>query len=376
MLTFTALTDLWSTLRNRTVLSVYINGEAHDPAKRRRWRMDLRHSLDDIAVWLKGSPHSDREAFAKSRRLLEEELAAYEGALGVPGWAGFITTDGVVHSDAVAAPVPTMAVWSTGPCFVPYVRAMKEARPVFVAVVDHRNARLYRYAYRVLKLVESFEAPSKDEAPLHMGTPARLGFHTGTHGRAGADEAQRRANAGTAHMLAQTVDRLAAYAASEAWIVIGGLPDVATALLQQLPIEFAHRSVRAQRLDVHATDAQIAQCARDSASAMREAHDLQRVTEAVHGTEASRRGVTGVLDARRALEARQVRELFFTLRFLENHTDDAEAAVRLALEQHALVEQVSGAAAESLDAVGGIAANLRYRDVAAVTAEVEGASAV
>jgi hypothetical protein len=52
--------------------------------------------------------------------------------------------------------------------------------------------------------------------------------------------------------------------------------------------------------------------------------------------------------------------VYFTQAFLENHTADAEAIVRLALGTQAQLEQVSGAAAARLDEVGGIAARLRY----------------
>jgi hypothetical protein len=56
-----------------------------------------------------------------------------------------------------------------------------------------------------------------------------------------------------------------------------------------------------------------------------------------------------------------VRDLYITHRYLEDHPAEAEAAVRSAIDQAASVEEVSGAAAEQLDAHGGMAARLRYR---------------
>ena len=56
-------------------------------------------------------------------------------------------------------------------------------------------------------------------------------------------------------------------------------------------------------------------------------------------------------------------ELYLTHRYLEDFPPDAEDAVRAALDQDALVEEVSGAAAGWLDEHGGVAAHLRYRVV-------------
>ena len=56
-----------------------------------------------------------------------------------------------------------------------------------------------------------------------------------------------------------------------------------------------------------------------------------------------------------------MRELFVTHSYLEEHAVEAEAAVRAAIDQSALVEEVAGVAAEWLDARGGVAARLRYR---------------
>lgn len=359
MLTYLDLVDLQRTLGERTVLSVYVNGEERDPAKRRRWRIDLRHSLDDIASWLKGSSHAERENFAKCRRTLLERLDTIRGTIRSPGWVGFYTTDGEQHAGPVAAGVPTMAVWSTGPCLTPYVRAFKEARPVIVSIVDSRKARLYRYAERKVDLIETLRAHVTIEKPSHMSAPPRPGFHGGTRGTAGADEVQRELREGTSHMLSELVEKVTQLAADSAWFVVGGIPSVAKALLSRLPAELAARTAQAERLDVHATKAEVADVARQTASMLRDRNDLQRISDAL-GTTSNGRGVTGSVDVKRAVEQGRAREVYFTLGFLENHAADAEEMVRLALGSQAQVEQASGNAAARLDEVGGIAARLRY----------------
>ncbi|MGQ0538710.1 MAG: baeRF10 domain-containing protein [Gemmatimonadaceae bacterium] len=360
MLTYNDLVDLGHALGGQAVLSAYVNGEEKDPAKRRRWRIELRNSLDDIESWLAGSSHSDREAFATCRRLLLERLGAIRGMIRSPGWAGFFTTDGEHHAGPVPAAVPTMAVWSTGPCLTPYVRALKEERPVFVVVADSRKARLFRYVEHKADLIDTLRAKATVERPSHMSAPPKPGFHSGTRGATGADAAQRELREGTMHMLGEVVERTTKLATDSAWVVIGGIPSVATALLARLPADIAPRAQQAPRLDVHATKADVAKVARESASALRDAVDLERIDEALASAASDRLGVRGSLETQRALEQGRVRDLYFTAAFLENNAADAEAAVRMALGTHAQVEQVSGVAAARLDEVGGIAARLRY----------------
>lgn len=360
MLTYGNLVDLERALRDKTVLSVYVNGENSDPATRDRWRADLRHSFDDIESWLRGSSHSERETFAACRDRALKELNGFPPNSGERGWAGFFTADGPYHLGAVPVAVSTLAAWSTGPCIAPYIRALKENRPVLVAVVDSTQARLFRYVEGEVKLLETVERKATVDQPYHMSSPPRTGFHTGTRGRAGTDAAQKEEQNATDRMLAEATSRLGALAIGGAWIVVGGIPFVATTALGLLAPDLAARATRAEHLDVHATDAQVAECARESASKLRDAEDLRRIEEAVSLASSGGAGAIGIVDTQRALELAQVRELFITQKFLENQAADADAAVRRAMDEGAIVEHVSGEAAARVDALGGMAARLRY----------------
>jgi peptide subunit release factor 1 (eRF1) len=161
-------------------------------------------------------------------------------------------------------------------------------------------------------------------------------------------------------MLAEATSRIGALAIDGAWIVIGGIPVVATTAVGLLAPDLAARATRAEHLDVHATDAQVAECARESASMLRDAEDLRRIEEAVSLASSGGAGAIGIVDTQRALELAQVRELFITQKFLENQAADADAAVRRAMDEGATVEHVSGEAAARVDALGGMAARLRY----------------
>ncbi len=360
MLTYKELVAVERALRDRWVLSVYIDGHVQNPAEREQWRLLLRHSLDRIALELVASSHDEREAFAQCRARLLDHLEPVMGAIGSPGWAGFMTTDEMLHASPLPVPMPSMATWRVGPCVAPYFRALKEAEPVIIAIVDSREARVFRYVGRELELIQTLRAQPVAEPPAHMGRPPRPGFHAGTHGRTGTDEAQRQLRSATARLLAEVEQSIEALARDRAWIVVGGIPSVATAVLRRLFPSLLRRAVHASTLDVHATEAEIAMTARESASALRSALDLEQINEALRGSTAEGKGVTGFADCMRVLATRSVRDLYFTQRFLEGHSSDAETAVRLALECHATIEHVSGTAAERLEKLGGIAARLWY----------------
>jgi hypothetical protein len=365
MLTLRQLVTLHRALRRTPVLSVYIDGSAADPAIQRSWRLQLDHSLTDLRRWLEGSSHDERKQFEACVGSLDDAIGGFDGSIRAPGWAAFITADGVQDAQALSAPAPTLAVWSTGPCVAPYIRALKQGRPVVVVLADARKATLFRYRLGKLDLVATVHAHHVIDHPEHMGTAARVGFHTGTRGRAGHDAAQRSQLTGRDRMLAETVARASELAGSDGSILLGGIKRVVARLAERLAPTAPGRVLELETLDVHASGADVASAARDGASALRNGLDERRVAEIEEAAGAHGLGAVGPEDTRLALSQTSVGELYLTRRYLEDHAAEAEDAVRAALDQDAVVEEVSGAAAERLDSRGGIAAGLRFRLVAA-----------
>ncbi len=361
MLTHTHLVALHRSLRDERVLSIYVDGRATDPATQRSWRMQLHHGLTDLRTWLEGSSHEEREQFERCVRMLDATLVRFSVGIGAPGWSAFITPDGVQDAQRLPAPVPTLAVWSTGPCLAPYMRALKESRPVIAVVADASKADIYRYSFGKLDRVETIRAHHVVEPASHMGGPPRLGFHTGTRGSAGRDSAQRSLLSGRDRMVAETVERLNVLARDGAWIVLGGIKRVAARLAEHLAPIAPSRVLELESLDVHASEADITQAVRAGASALRDAFDARRVAEIAEQSGAHGLGVLGPAETQRALAQASVRELYLTHRYLEDHAAEAEEAVRSALDQDASVEEVSGEAGEGLDRFGGMAASLRFR---------------
>jgi hypothetical protein len=361
MMNFPQLVALAASLRESRVLTVYLDGTATDPAQQRSWRVQLDQSLDNLRAWLIGSDHSEREAFEQCVRILEKELEAFEENVPMPGWAAFIAADRVHEASLLPVVMPTQAVWSTGASVAPYMRALKEVRPVVVVHVDSTRAAVHRYYLGKLEHVTTLRAYHTVMKPSHMGDAPRVGFHGGTRGDTGHDEAQRSLLAGTKRMLADAAERALHVADPDGWIVTGGIPQVSLHLAGMLASRAPDRVMHDDSLDIHASRAELAAAARAGASKLRNAMDTARVSEILDGCNATGLGAMGPVATRETLDQRRVRELYLTHHYLENHAADAEAAVRSAIDQGALIEEVSGTAAEQLDAHGGMAARLRYR---------------
>jgi hypothetical protein len=360
VLTLPQLIDLERSLRGERVLNVYVGGRASDPAARAEWRIRLDDELRATRDSLGDAPRGEREGFDRAVAHLRERLP--EGsAPGARGWVAFVTADGVRYAEELPVPMPAHVAWTTGMYVAPYVRALKQLRPVLVAVVNSEEARLHRYRAGTLEALDSVRAVRHGGAVYHMGDAPRQGFHPGTRGATGTDEAERRRLEAIHHLASTTADRLTALAGDDGWIVLGGTPEPLGILRAALPERVNERVLTVPTLHDGASEAEVARAAEAGASVLRNAHDLALIEQVLERRGVRGLGAAGVDATRRALAGRAVQELFLSHRFLDEHADEADAMVRAALDQGAVVEEVSGAAAERLDHDGdGIAARLRF----------------
>jgi hypothetical protein len=361
MLTARELITLEETLREARVLSVYVDGGADDFADLDTWRLKLDHSLRDLREWLAGSSHAEREEFERCVLALEEQLAPFPRGIRAPGWVGFITDGEVRYADRLPVPMSTVAVWSTGACIAPYMRALKQTRPVAIAIADRRKCTIYRYQQGKLQLKRTVHALAHFGPVSHMGDTPRVGFHGGVRGAAGRDEEQRVMLEGTRRMLKAASEALLALGGEEGWIITGGIPRRGGELAKMLARSARGRVLHLESLDVHASESEIVKAAEDGSSTLRDAFDSAQVDDLVKN--AGGRGVAalGPARTREALQQSRVGELYLTHSFIEDHAAEAEDVVRTALQQGALVEEVSRGAAVKLNSHGGVAARLRYR---------------
>lgn len=361
MLTQTQLSALHRAHRDERVLSAYVDGSVPNPAEQRSWRLHVERAIKDLRTWLDESARDERDDFEHTVRLLEDQLAGFDPSVGAPGWVAFITKSGVADAHHLPVPVPTRIVWSSGACIAPYLRALAENDPVVVAVVDASQADVYRYQQGAVEKIETIRAYHVMEPPLHMGDAMDPGFHGGTRGTTGTDAAQQGQLTGRDRMLAEAAERVTALAGSTGWILVGGIPGVASHLEERVAKSAPGRVAALEHLDVHATAATIAAAARSGSATLRETHDAELVSVIVDRSAAGGHGVVGAEGTRKALLAGSVHELFVTRRYLEDRAPEAENAVATAFDQDAIVVEVSGKAAELLDAHGGIGAELRFR---------------
>jgi len=361
MLTQAEVLTLHRSLSGERVLSVYIDGSAADPAEQRSWRTQLDHHLDKIRHSLDKTLPGEEDRLEKCLGLLSSSLAGLDPSIGAPGWAAFVTSDRVHESAPLSSGTPTLAKWRTGAYLAPYFRALKDDRPAVVIVADATEATIYVHRAGALERRDTIHAHHPVDPPQHMGTPPLPGFHTGTRGPTGHDMAQRALLKGRDRMLADTAARVAELANGDSWVVLGGIKKVTSQLEGELAPIAPHRVMTLASLDVHASEAEIAAGARAGAAELRDAADAKRVAEIVGAAAAHGLGAVGAAATKYALEQACVRDLYVTDRHLGRYEREAEDAVRAALDQGAVVEEVSGKAAELLDAEGGIAAGLRFR---------------
>jgi stalled ribosome rescue protein Dom34 len=251
--------------------------------------------------------------------------------------------------------------WATGPCVAPYACAVARHRPVIAAVVDRRRARLHRWQGGAVEPLETLEAEERGRPPSHMGDAPRAGFHTGTRGATGADEADRRREAALQALAAATARRLRAHAGRTAWIVLGGTAEAVAAVQRALPAPLARRALVVPALHDGASDAVVRRAAAEGATLLRTMHDLVEVDELLERYGAAGPAVAGLEPSRRALAEGAVQRLVLSDGFVAAHPAEAERAVRAALDQRADVASVGGSAGERLDRDGGgIGARLRF----------------
>jgi hypothetical protein len=355
------LTALTSPLRRQLVLSVYIDGTSSGPAQRHQWRTALDHQLKRVRELAASGSHQERMALERAIGLLDEQLAPFTGEVGAPGWVAFIGPREVHYAGLSPVRMPTLVAWDQGAHIAPFSRALAATRRAVVALVDARKADLFVWHDGHLDRIDSLHAHHAMDEPMHMGSVPRSGFHTGTRGGTGHDKVQRALNEGSARMRREVVARVLELAGADAYVLVGGTPqhrhEVATLLAESA----RDRLAELESLDIHATAASLTAAAREACEGLRMRELRGQVDSLIESAGGRGAAALGPETTRWALEQARVQTLYLTPRFVEEHADAAETAMRAALDQNATIEEVDDEAAARLDAHGGVAARLRYR---------------
>ena len=359
MLTLTELSALERSLRDTNVLSVYLGALDPDPAQRGHWRPTIVAALRQWSRTLERASRAERAEFAAARDAFQHILddATQRDCDGI---ACFVTAAGVQRIEALHFPVDPAVTWGRGVAVAPFVRALKEERPVVLAVMNGIKASLHRYQFEQLALIESFEGAPHLTMPEQDSARVNPRFHRGVRGETGRDAAQRERAAATDRLVHHVVQQVVHLAGEDSWVLVGGRRDVVHRVMSSLPAHVRRRADLAAGVTPRSTQFSLTQAARAGASRLRNAANTEALERLADGANGRGAAAVGEFAARLALEQERVQQLFVSPRFVREHADAAESAVRAALEQGASVETVSGAASTQLDAMGGIAARLRY----------------
>ena len=162
MLSLTELAGLTRELGTTRVLTAYVDARVTDPAMREAWRPALATAVAAARAGVESG--EERAAFDRAAAFLQNPEPPLGGVWGDPAWAAFLTADGPRYSGNLPVRVPTLAVWRDGPVVSPYVRALKQHRPVAVVLVDSGSARFYRYAWGSLAALPDLTLSSPEDA--------------------------------------------------------------------------------------------------------------------------------------------------------------------------------------------------------------------
>jgi len=360
MLTHDQLAELYTDARDHTVLSVYIDGEQHDPAERRVWRTRLERAMAERRREVEAEGKDALAAFDAASEHLLGELRDHSNFMPGRGWLGFATADRVIHADSVPVPMPDLVVWEQGLRVAPYVRALKQDRPVVVALADRHRARLLVYRAGDIEEVAEFTAEDDRVELTDAQSARRSGERSGTRGNA-TDEAQRQVEVNAEAMLDRVAQAVAEHAGGEGFAVVGGTRETGRRLLQQLNGNMSDRAVEVGSLHLAMTSAEVRTQAEASATELTRRLQHRLVEELLDRARSGGRGVLGDEETATALLEGRVDTLVLTRDFREARAERADHMVGTGFERRASLEEVSGPGAEVLDeAAGGVGALLRW----------------
>lgn len=347
------------THREELTLSVYVEATPSDPAARRNWRVVLRQQIAAVRERLAAAPQEERDAFERCAERALDRLGAEQFSPGATGWACFCAAGGDELHLAVPPGVGTSVHWGTGARVVPYLR-VAEADEALVVQLDREHARLSRLHDGNLETLLTLEAEEIGELGPFMGEGPRPGFHSGTHGRTGTDEAQRLQREASDRLLAGVLRRLTTLADSGLPLVVGGAPESAAHLFRQLPAAYAERSALATGLRM-TPPAESLPAIHEALHALRLRHQEARLDALREAAHRNGRAALGLEVANRAAQSGAIAELIFSEQAWRRHPQEIEALVQRALADGAEVAWADPAVMRDLDGeADGIVAGLRF----------------
>lgn len=343
--------------RHAATLSVYLEAAPADPAEGRAVALRLRESIEQLRESATELPPPEREAIETCLAELIEAIPSAEHRSRRQGWAFFRTAAGAQLVIDTPPNVETSAAWDIGPRVIPFLRAA-EPESALLVQIDRARARLGLLHDGVVDDIVELEADRVSDVGPHMSAGPAPGFHRGTHGRAGADEAQRQRREASERLLATTVRRVTTLAEDALPVVVGGAVEAVKRFVLALPRPLAERTEVVSTLRMGPVDAAVPEIVA-ALQAMRRREQAAHIAELRDAAAARGRATLGFEGAQRAAEVGAIAELIFTDTAWRAHPAEIEALVHRALSSGASVEWT---AVEDGDATpqDGVVAGLRF----------------
>jgi len=362
MLTRDRLAELYRALQQEEVLTVYVDGVGKDPASRRVWRRRVEQELERESNRLISEKSEGLDGFREARDLVLKELDAFESFLPGKGYVAFATPGQLHHAENLPVQVPTLVRWEPGIRVAPYIRGLKQLRPMVTVLVDGRRGRVFTYKEGEVTEVVDLRADTFMGDLSESATSSRASKHSGSRGETATDAAQRFLEKGTKRMMREVRELVVELAGTDGFVLLGGEQEALAVLRPFLSGVNESRILENSSLFLEMSAAEVKAATAEGASELsrrRQTALLDQVKEQAYsrGT-----GCLGGQDTVRALEAGSVDILILSRGFVEANPDYADRCVAQAFEQGADVRVFGGGSSESLDeAGGGIGARLRFR---------------
>jgi hypothetical protein len=353
---------LYRGLEQEKVLTVYVDGVGKDPAQRRVWRKRLIQELEREEHRIERTDSEGLSDFRAAEERVLKELDGYQASLPSKGWVGFSTAEGLKHSENLPVQVPNLVRWEYGPRVAPYIRGLKQLRPMAIALVDGRRSRIFLYKEGKVEEVEDFRSDTFLGDLLDPSSPQRTGRFSGSRGETATDAARRYLEEGTVRMLRRVREVCADLTKPDGFLLIGGNQEALAALRPMLPKDLDRRTLENPSLFVEMSLPDVKAAAAEGASTLSKLRQITLLDQITEQAYSGGNGCFGAEDTVRALREGRVDILALSRGFVEANPDFADSCVSDAFHQGADVRVFSGEPASRLDAEGGgIGARLRYR---------------
>jgi hypothetical protein len=228
-------------LEGRMVLSVYIARENEDPGMGSAWMKRLEVALGDLRADLEVTAPTDVPAFERAVEWVLSGVESFGRILPHEGWCAFATEDRLWLAEGLAFQPPEMVRWRLGAAVAPYVRALKEERPVVLAVLSGLHANVYRYEHGGLSAPMELHAEWPSAEAGDVGISKRASRSSGVRGATKSDYTKRTQDENVRRHHKQLEDVLREMAGEGDVVMLGGTQKAIHAVRKDLEEIFRGR---------------------------------------------------------------------------------------------------------------------------------------